>query len=256
MQKLKKQSKSKGLKPRLKTVEKKLVKKTLIVKKVAKQKVRLSREEQHSGLSLPVFDTSGNKKGKTVLPEEIFGGKVNTQLLSQSIRVYLANQREGSASTKTRGQVEGSTRKIYRQKGTGRARHGGIRAPIFVGGGVAFGPKPRDYRLELPKKMKRVALASALASQLHEGNIVVVDGLTTLRAKTREVVQAFRAIGLAGTMLLVTPKDAVSLTRSARNIDGMTVMPVDNLHPYAVLSHRKIIFTKESLPILKVRFAL
>ena len=211
-------------------------------------------DELQSGLTLPVFDTQGNKKGKVTLPGEIFGVKVNAQLLAQAFRVYQANQRAGAASTKTRGEVEGSTRKIYRQKGTGKARHGGIRAPIFVGGGIAFGPKPRSYHLEFPKAMKARALASALTMQLQDGKIVIVDGLAALPPKTKGVYEALTAIGASHSTLLVTTKDAFALSRGARNIEGVTVMPVENLHTFAVLSHQHIVFTKETLPILKGRF--
>lgn len=243
---------------RKKNVAKKKVVKVVSLKKTAKEKPLKEEprveEKLHTGLTLPVFGIHGEKKGRTTLPEEIFGVPINRQLLLQAVRVYMANQREGGASSKTRGEVEGSTRKIYRQKGTGRARHGGIRAPIFVGGGVAFGPRPHDFHKDFPQKMKKVALVSALTSQLQNGNVLVIDGLDALPAKTKEVAAALRAAGASGTTLLVTPKDAFSLKRGARNIEGLTLVTAEDIHPYAVMSNRKIVFTKESLPILKDRF--
>ncbi|MBI3956206.1 50S ribosomal protein L4 [Candidatus Gottesmanbacteria bacterium] len=202
-----------------------------------------------SPLSVPVLGTDGKPTGKLALPAALFAAKINKPLMAQAVRVYLANQREGSASTKTRGQVEGSTRKIYRQKGTGRARHGGIRAPIFVGGGIVFGPKPRDYHLDLPKKMKRAALASALTSQREAGNVVVVDGLAGLSAKTNVMAQSLRAIvgDMTHRLLLVVNKGSDTVIRSARNIKGVDILPVQNLHTYSVVSHQKLVFMKEAI---------
>ncbi len=205
----------------------------------------LVKKEQ--GLTISVVGIDGKVKGKMALPKELFGAKVNKQLLAQAVRVYLANQRVGGASTKTRGEVEGSTRKIYRQKGTGRARHGGIRAPIFVGGGIVFGPKPKDFHLQMPSKMKKAALASALTSQLTAGNIIVVDGLETLEPKTKIFADVLRKIGLGKKTLLIVPKDAEHIVRSTRNLATVENMVFQNLHTYAVLAHDKIIFTKHAL---------
>ncbi len=205
--------------------------------------------------SVPVLDTDGKPAGKMSLPADLFAAKINKPLMAQAVRVYLANQREGSASTKTRGEVEGSTRKIFRQKGTGRARHGAIRAPIFVGGGIVFGPKPRDYHLDLPKKMKRAALTSALTSKLQEQSIVVVDGFGNLEPKTKIMAQALTAtVGDIKSMLLVVSKDAANVVRAARNIEGVDIMPVQNLHAYSVLNHQKLVFMKEA--ILSLRGAI
>lgn len=202
----------------------------------------------------PLYDASGNKKGSVTIPKEVFGATVNTQLLAQAVRVYQANQRSGSASTKTRGEVRGSTRKIYRQKGTGKARHGAIRAPIFVGGGVTFGPKPRNYHQTILKKMGKVALSSALTSQWKSGNILFVDGMMEIAPKTKLVVRLLQAVGVEKSALLVVPDNAQSLMLGARNIPEVSVMPVSLLHAYSVLSHRKVIIAKESIPKLKETF--
>ncbi len=220
------------------------VKKT--VKKITKKPVAKSKPARRvvttiSPLSVPVLGIDGKPTGKITLPKELFAAKINKDLMAQAVRVYLANQRQGAASTKTRGQVEGSTRKIYRQKGTGRARHGGIRAPIFVGGGIAFGPKPRDYHLDFPKKMKHAALASALTSK--RTDVIVVDGFSDIK-KTKLMAEALAAIGASGKTLLVTDAGG---HRAAQNIASVDIMPMTNLHAYTVLSHRKIVFMKEAL---------
>lgn len=196
--------------------------------------------------SVNVFGLDGKKTGTMTLPAELFGLKPNTQLMAQAVRVHLANQREGSASTKTRGQVEGSTRKIYRQKGTGNARHGSIRAHIFVGGGVAFGPVPHSFTLNFPAKMKRKALASALSQQFESGNVVVVDGFTEVK-KTKGMAQALTAVGAVGTILLVSGKETGKVSRVARNIEGVDVMPAKSLNTYVVLAHKKIVFMKDAV---------
>lgn len=185
------------------------------------------------------------------LPKELFGVKVNKPLLAQAVRVYLANQRQGTASTKTRGEVEGSTRKIYRQKGTGRARHGAIRAPIFVGGGITFGPKPRDYSLTMPKKMKRTALGSALTAQLQDGNIVVVTGFEKMKPKSKLALEALASLEAGDNTLLVTNSGAENIVRATRNLPSVDILPAASLNAYDVLSHKKLVFAKEAIGELK-----
>lgn len=184
-------------------------------------------------------------KPKEVLPKELFGGKVNEKLLAVAVRVYLANQREGSAKTKTRGEVEGSTRKIYRQKGTGRARHGSIRAPIFVGGGIVFGPVPRDYHLTMSKSVKRAALLSALSARKNDTKII--SELDTLEPKTKKAASALKNAGITGSTLLVVASESQSLSRAARNLKAVDLIGARDLNPYAVLTHKYIVFTKKSL---------
>lgn len=201
------------------------------------------------GLSIKVVDATGKAAGSITLPEALFGVKGNKQLMAQAVRVYLANQRVGQAKTKTRGEVEGSTRKIYKQKGTGRARHGAIRAPIFVGGGIVFGPVPRDYSLAFPQKMKHAALASALSTQLVKNNILVVTGLGDIQ-KTKAMAAMFKAIGVSKSALLVVPKDAATVVRAARNIENVDCIPATDLHTYGVLKHDKVVFMKEAMSAL------
>lgn len=206
-----------------------------------------------TGVSVPVVGIDGKSSGKMTLPKELFAAKINNVLMAQAVRVYLSNQREGSASTKTRGQVEGSTRKIYRQKGTGRARHGGIRAPIFVGGGIVFGPSPRDYTLAFPKKMRRAALASSLTSALGEGKMIVVDGFRDI-AKTKNMAKSLQNVGVSGPALLIVGGDGKTGARSARNIADLDILPAQNLHAYTVMSHQKLVFMKEAIEVMKETF--
>lgn len=201
-------------------------------------------------LKADVYDLKGNVVESLSLPREVFGTKINKALLAQAVRVYLANQRQGTSSTKTRGEVQGSTRKIYRQKGTGRARHGGVRAPIFVHGGIAFGPKPRDFSLVLPKKMKKQALFAALSGKLKDGEIKFVSGLATITPKTKEMAGVLKGLSLDGKnkkVLLVTDKDTEVITRSVRNLDGVSFTAVSRLNTYDVLNHGTVVMMKESV---------
>lgn len=238
-----------------KEVVKKPMKKTEKVEKteVVEAKIATATPKATKGLSIDVIDVKGAKTSMT-LPEEVFGATINKTLLKQAIRVYLANQRTGTASSKNRGEVTGSTRKIYQQKGTGRARHGGIRAPIFVGGGVTHGPRPHDFSLTMPKKMRKLALFSALTSKKIDGAIMVVKGLETLDAKTKIVVQTFAKIGVSGkNIMVVTPvgtEKMGSITKSARNIAHVTLMPVTRLNAYEVLKAQTVVFMQEAIPTL------
>src|SRR3990172_10626024 len=143
--------------------------------KIKKTKKEVRKKNVKAGLTLPVYGVDGKEKTPADLQKEIFSVEVNPRLLAQYVRVYLANQRQGNASTKTRGEVTGSTRKIYRQKGTGNARHGSIKAPIFVGGGITFGPKPRDYSLKMNKKQKTLALFSSLTVKANDKEIFALQ---------------------------------------------------------------------------------
>lgn len=213
-------------------------------------------------LATEVFDTDGKVVGQVELPKEIFGVKVNNELMAQAVRVFLATQRQGTASTKTRGEIKLSTRKIYRQKGTGRARHGAKSAPIFVGGGVAHGPKPRDFSLKIPKKMKRNALFSALTLKLKEGGIKIIEGLEKIKPKTREVAKTLtnlklKPINKSGSktkLLLIMPAKTENIYRAARNIANVTLIPANLLNAYSVLAAKNLLVMKESLPVVEKTF--
>ncbi len=229
--------------------------KTPAVKKTVAKVVQEAKTEKTVGAHIPVYAMTGEKTGTMIAPASIFGGVINMQLIAQAIRVYLANQREGSAATKTRGMVEGSTRKIYKQKGTGRARHGAIRAPIFVGGGVVFGPHPRDYSLHMPQSMKNVALKSALSLKLKEEALIALTGTATVEPKTKVVATLFSKIGAKRSVLLIVDDMKGNLMRAARNIDNVFVTPAQNVTAYQVATSQKIILTKEAVQLIEKRVA-
>ncbi len=216
----------------------------------------VSKSNRPAALSASVYDLKGKAIGRVSLPVEIFGVAENPKLISQAVRVYLANQRLGTASTKTRGEVQGSTRKIYRQKGTGRARHGAIRAPIFVHGGIALGPRPHDFSLTLPQKAKRLALFGALSAKLKDGEIKVIN-LEKITPKTKIIAKALKSLDLNGKTLLVTPggmNDFKNVYLSTRNIEGVKIITATTLNTYDVLNNSGILFMKESIDVLKKHF--
>ena len=201
-----------------------------------------------------------NKESKSIgtleLPPEIFGTEVKKVLLHEVVRNYLANQRQGSASTKTRGLVKGGGRKPYRQKGTGRARAGSIRSPLWKGGGTVFGPRPRDYSYKLPKKVRWAALSSALSAKLSDGELMVVDDLSVPEPKTRLLAGLLKGLGLNKSTLIIIPdKDGV-LELAARNIPRVDVTRVSELNAYAILSHEKVVLTKDAVEKMKEVYLL
>jgi len=209
------------------------------------------------GIKVDVFDLTGKVTTSIELPSELFGSNVNKQIMIQAVRVYLANQRQGTQSTKTRGEVRGSTRKIYRQKGTGRARHGGITAPIFVGGGIALGPKPRDHSMSFPKKMRKVALASALTSQLIAGKVKVIDGLEGIEPKTKVFVATLKNLDLdveKKKVLVVLPAKTDNVSRSVRNVEGVSFVIANQLNTYDVLNTKTLLVMKSAVETLEKTF--
>ena len=229
------------------TVKETKEKKTTVVASEVKQ---VKTTTKKAGLTADVLDLKGKVIESVTLSKEIFGAPINETLMAQAVRVYLANQRKGTVSTKSRGEVTGSTRKIYRQKGTGRARHGGVRAPIFVGGGVAFGPKPRDYSMTMPQKMRQSALRSALSTKLQEGSITIVSGFAKVEPKTKAFVESLNNLQL-GTpkkkILLVLPEKTENLQRAARNVEGVAYVNANQLNTYEVLNAKNLLFMKEAL---------
>lgn len=221
---------------------------------------KVSKPKKASELSMELYDPKGKVVDTIALPKEIFGAKINNQLMAQAIRVYLANQRTGTASTKTRGEVRGSTKKIWRQKGTGRARHGSRKAPIFVGGGIVSGPKPRDFSLKLSKKMKRLALFSSLTSKFQKGEIKGITGFEKIKPKTKLMVAAIKRLGINDEdkkVLLITPssqKEFENVYRAARNIEGVNIVNANLLNVYEVLDNKLILLMRESLKIMEDRF--
>lgn len=213
---------------------------------------------KRTSLRAEVFDTKGKVVEKISLPTEIFGVKINKPLLSQAVRVYLANQRLGTAKTKDRGEVNATTKKVWQQKGTGRARHGSKRAPIFVGGGVAFGPRPRDYSLNLSKKMKMAALFSALSSKFKDKQIKLIMGLEKITPKTKAMAEIMKSLNISGNgkVLLITPKtDSVrNVLRAARNIEGVEIASSNMLNAYRVLDNKSILLMNTAVDSIKNTF--
>ncbi len=232
------------------------VKKKAPVKKVVARKTLAKT----LGLTANVYNTQGKIVSKIQLPKEIFATKINNNLMAQAIRVYLANQRRGTVSTKTRGEVTGSTKKIWRQKGRGRARHGSLKAPIFVGGGVVFGPKPRDFSLKLPKKMKKTSLFSALSFKQKAGEIKIVTGFEKVEPKTKLMAKIMKNLGIKNKrkVLLVTSDFAKNglgnLYRAARNLENVEILNAKLLNTYEVLEAKMIFLMKDSINVIRDTF--
>lgn len=199
-------------------------------------------------LELEIKDITNNSKGKVTLPENVFGLSGRSDLLHDAVVNYLANQRQGTHATKTRGMVSGGGKKPWRQKHTGRARAGSIRSPLWRGGGTVFGPQPRDYYRTLPKALRIRALKEAISAKYSGGEIVVVESIEMQKPKTKEMLKIIDSLGLTGKSLLIVIKDKDdNLFLSARNIPGIYVVRVTDLNAYQVLSHDRVILTKDAL---------
>ncbi len=193
-----------------------------------------------------VFDMAGKEVSTIELSDAVFGIKPNTAVMHQAVVAYLANQRQGTQSTLTRTEVRGGGRKPWRQKGTGHARQGSIRAPHWVGGGVAIGPKPRSYRLAMNKKMKRLALKSAFSSKVLDNNLVVVDKIEMNEYKTKTIVNMLNALGASKKALIVLEQNNEMVVKSAQNIPGVKTALVNTLNVYDVLNYDKFIVVKDA----------
>jgi len=198
-----------------------------------------------------VYNLEGQTVGEIELSDVVFGAPVNEALLHQAVVTYLANQRQGTASTKTRGEVRGGGRKPWRQKGTGRARQGSIRAPHWVGGGVVFGPKPREYRLAMPKKARRAALRSALSAKAREGNLIVLESLVLPEPKTKLMAGVLRRLSAERKPLILLAERNRNVELSTRNLPGAATMQATDVNVYAVLSHEKLVLTKDAVAKLE-----
>lgn len=202
-----------------------------------------------------LYDFNGDLKGKLDLPEALFGGTVNRDVLYDAVKMYLANRRKGSAKTKERGEVRFSTAKPYRQKGTGRARAGRRSSPIWRGGGTVFGPRTRDYRYSIPRKMKRIALKSALADKSLGESVAVVEGVAMEGPKTKRVADFLQASGLYGKKILfVTDSFDENVYRSARNIAGVEFTVSRSINAYDILKADVLLLTREALASLEEVF--
>ena len=201
-----------------------------------------------------LFNKEGNKIEDIQLNETIFAAEVNADAMHQVVVALLANKRQGTQSAKTRAEVRGGGIKPWRQKGTGRARQGSIRAPQWIKGGVVFAPKPRDYRMSIPKSMRRVAMLSALTSKVQNDEMVVLDSLTLEAPKTKEVVKMLNAFNAKKT-LIITAEANETVYKSARNIEGVAVLPVNNINVYDLLKYTKVIMTKDAVSKIEEVYA-
>ncbi|NLM75757.1 MAG: 50S ribosomal protein L4 [Clostridiaceae bacterium] len=202
-----------------------------------------------------VYNIEGQKVGDINLSDEIFAAKVNDVAMHSAVVNILANARQGTQSTKTRAEVRGGGRKPWRQKGTGRARHGSIRSPLWVGGGVAHGPKPRNYSYKLPKKVKRLALKSALTTKVLDNNIIVLDELKLDEIKTKKMANILKNLNVDTSALIVTPEVDRNIVLSARNIEKVKTTTSDSINTYDILRFEKFIVTKEAVAKIEEVFA-
>ena len=197
--------------------------------------------------SIKVYRMDGSEAGEMQLSDKIFGAEYNEPLIHQAVVTRLANERQGTKSTLTRTEVRGGGAKPWRQKGTGRARQGSIRAPQWTKGGVVFAPKPRDFSKKMNVKAKRAALLSAISKKVADGEFIVVDELKVSAPKTKEMVAFQKALGLNKTALVVMDSDDVSVVRAAANIPDLQTLPLAQLSTYEVVANNKIVMTKAAV---------
>lgn len=201
-----------------------------------------------------LFNQEGKQVGDIQLNDNVFGVEVNQDAMHQMVVALLANKRQGTQSAKTRAEVRGGGIKPWRQKGTGRARQGSIRAPQWIKGGIVFAPKPRDYRMSVPKSMRRVAMKSALTSKVQGGEMIVLENLTFEAPKTKNMVEVLKAFEAKKT-LIITAESNEAVYKSARNIAGVEVMPVNNINVYDLLKFEKLIITKDAVSKIEEVYA-
>ena len=199
---------------------------------------------------VPIHDIKGDVIGEVELHDSIYDASVNKSLMHQALVRQLANARLGTHHTKTRGEVRGSTRKIYRQKGTGRARHGSMKVNLWPGGGIVFGPKPRKYTKHMPRKMRRAAYRSALTVKAQEKQIVVVDDLQVESGKTRDMVAILEGLKLQGSVLVMLPEKNESLERSIQNLSNVKTLRASYLNIRDLLGYDHLLILQKSLDVI------
>ena len=199
-------------------------------------------------LKANVYNLTGESTGQMDLPDSLFGLKPRTHHLWRGVTTYLSNQRLGTVKTKRKGEVSGGGKKPFKQKGTGNARQGSIRAVQFVGGGIAHGPKPRDYSLELPKKMRRQAFAESLSYKALRGKVMIIESLKFESPKTKQAVGLLKSLGVNGQKCLIVIDQAhAATTKSFRNLPKTTVLSQSNLNTYEVMNHDVVVLTQSTL---------
>ena len=202
-----------------------------------------------------VYDIKGKKVDTIELSEQVFGIEPNEAIVHSVIVNYLANQRQGTQSTKTRAEVRGGGKKPWRQKGTGRARQGSIRAPQWIKGGIALGPKPRSYKYSVNKKERKLAVRSILSSKVTESNIIVVDKFNLKEIKTREIAESLKNLKVDSKALIVIPEKDEIIQKSARNIEGVRTASVATINAYDLLNYTKLVITVDAVKKLEEVYA-
>ena len=202
-----------------------------------------------------VYNMQGKKVSDVELSEAVFGIEPNENIVHSALVNYLANQRQGTQSTKTRAEVRGGGKKPWRQKGTGRARQGSIRAPQWIKGGIALGPKPRSYKYTVNKKERQLAVKSVLSSKVLENELVVVDSLPLKDIKTKEMVKALSNLKVEGKALIMLPEKNENVQKSARNIDGVKTTLVETINVYDLLKYNKLVVTEDTVKKLEEVYA-
>ncbi len=205
-------------------------------------------------LKVDVLDMQGKKVKEIELQENVFGVEVNDILVHAALVNYLANQRQGTQSTKTRAEVRGGGRKPWRQKGTGRARQGSIRAPQWIKGGIALGPKPRTYKYAIPKKMRKQALKSVFTSKVQEGNLVIVDKLELKEVKTKEMVNTLNNLNVKKALIVLEDKN-LNVQASSRNIENVKTTLVNTINIFDLLKYDSLVVTEEAIKKIEEVYA-
>ncbi len=204
-------------------------------------------------MKLEIKDLSGRQQGECEVPFEVVENGRGTQAVHDTVVAYMANQRHGTACTKTAGEVAGSNKKPWRQKGTGRARAGSVRSPLWAGGGVVFGPKPRDYSKKLNQKTRQLSLRKALSERMKSGDVQIVADLKLATHQTKPLIGVLKGLGVVGSALLVDAAIEKNLALAARNIEKLEVTTADMLNTYQVLRPNKVIISKSALEKIAVR---
>ena len=202
-----------------------------------------------------LFNIQGEQVGEVELSDNVFGAVIRPDIMHRAVVSYLANQRQGTASTLTRSEVAGGGRKPWRQKGTGRARHGSIRSPIWRKGGITFGPKPRSFKTAMPKKLKRFALKSALSAKVEAEKLILLDDLSMEAPKTKEIISILNNLKADNKSLIVLASKEENVEKSARNLPGVKTTLVTMLNVYDILNHDNLIITKEAAERLEEVYA-
>jgi large subunit ribosomal protein L4 len=214
-----------------------------------------AEEAETNPLHVPFFDALGERNGEVDLPKTVFDEKPNMPVMHQAYLRQLANARQGTASTKTRGDVSGGGAKPYRQKGTGRARHGSIREPSMKGGGTVFGPHPRSYEQRMPKQMRRLALRSALSQKALDGQVRVIENYVFDEPRTKQAVELMQAIGFDNSALIVLPAPNMVVSRSFENLTGTKTILARNLNIRDLFTHTYLLLSKDCLDLLEENFS-